>query len=315
MMGAAVYPASEQIYFRESAEYLHKMRRLGASHGEFKSTGFPTGEFSYCDMDAAYPEGKEKPSSLNNYSVNTYYCPSMCNLRSEEEKTTYPFRVFSEASERLAVSLAPILVQGLEERGMACAYTHISKGSVPIRHFIEGEAADYFDRKVRDFFFDASRRYPDDDTDVRALIWHQGESDIRHGTDSYVDALRSLWDKCKALGFTHFLIVRVGYWSNSGIADIMKAQELFCNDTPDAFILTRTASYLYHPSQPEGWFGKDPGDEFRNCRDSYFGFPNHHINEKGFHTITRYALPNLIRILWQGDAPLLEEERVSCLVE
>ncbi|MBQ7089987.1 MAG: hypothetical protein IJN82_02610, partial [Clostridia bacterium] len=61
MMGAAVYPASEQIYFQNSAEYLHKPRRFGAPCGAFKTFGFPTGEFSYMDLQAAYGDHPERP--------------------------------------------------------------------------------------------------------------------------------------------------------------------------------------------------------------------------------------------------------------
>ena len=35
MMGAAVFNAREQIYFKSSFEYLHKAKRLGAKMGEF----------------------------------------------------------------------------------------------------------------------------------------------------------------------------------------------------------------------------------------------------------------------------------------
>lgn len=54
MMGAAVYPASEQIYFEKSFEYLHKPRRMGAPMGEFKNYGFPCGEFCYKDLEKGF---------------------------------------------------------------------------------------------------------------------------------------------------------------------------------------------------------------------------------------------------------------------
>ncbi|MBQ3085048.1 MAG: hypothetical protein IJC46_06345 [Clostridia bacterium] len=312
MMGAAIYPAAEQIYFQNSAEYLHKPRRFGAPCGAFKAFGFPTGEFSYMDLQAAYGDHPERPSSLNDYAANTYFCPSMATLKSDPEKTTYHFADFSEANNTQAVSLPPILVQMLEQKGLCCAYTHIAKGSAPIRHFVEGPAADYFDQKATDFFADAAARYAEDDTSERALIWLQGESDDSKGFSYYSDALKGLWHRCKALGFTKFLIIRVGYWGNPAIADVMQAQEQFCAETPDAFILTRAASYLPFLGQPENWLG-EVGEEFSNGRDSYFGFTNQHINQKGFETVARYALPNLIRILWEQKDPILEPEQVSAL--
>ncbi len=313
MMGAAVYPAQKQIEFCRSAEYLHKPRRWGASSGEFKHYGFPTGEFSYQDLDAAYGAAKDAPSRLADYTENTYFCPSMCNLKSEEGKETFPFKHFSEADNRMAVSLAPIIVRGLEEQGLGCAYTHIAKGAVSIRHYLEGAAAAYFDRKAADFFTDAAARYAGDDTSRRALIWLQGESDLAADGAYYKQALGRLWARCKAQGFNVFLIVRVGYWEDERIAGIMQAQEEFCAETEDAFILTRACSYLHHPLEPSGWLSEDLGEEFSLCRDSYFGFPNHHINEKGFETIASFAVPNLIRTLWEGKEPLFEEEAVAAL--
>jgi hypothetical protein len=313
MMGAPVYSASEQVLLKDSPEYLHKPRRLGALRGAFKYEGFPAGEFSYRDMTAAYGEHPEEYSTLADYQNTTYFCPSMSNLQSEEEKTVYGFHFFSEATARKGVALPPFLVQGLEEKGYACAYTHIAKGGVPIRYYLEGDAAAYFDQKATDFFVDAAARWPEDDTSERILIWHQGESDRPYGTEYYKDCLRQLWERCKSLGFTRFLIVRIGFWDDEKIAEIMQAQEEFCNETPDADILTRAASFLHHPNEPQGWLEEPLGEEFTLGRDSYYGFKNDHINEKGFQTIARYALPNLIRIVWENLPPILEEERVKAL--
>lgn len=54
MMRACVYPAKEQIVFKDSFEYLHNPKRLGACIGQFKKEGFPSGEFSYIDCTVAY---------------------------------------------------------------------------------------------------------------------------------------------------------------------------------------------------------------------------------------------------------------------
>ena len=314
MMGAAVYPASEQITFQNSAEYLHKPRRLGAPCGEFKTFGFPTGEFSYIDLDAAYGSRPDQPSTLADYANNTYFCPSMANLDNDRDKSTFPFATFSEADNRAAASLPPYLVQGWESQGLACAYAHIAKGGVGIRHYLKGGAADYFDQKSTDFFADAAARYPEDDTSERVLFWLQGESDsdTLNGYETYYQALRTFWERCKTLGFTKFLIVRVGYWGDPNIAAIMRAQEDFCAETANAFILTRAGSYLHFQGEPNDWCDAT-GEEFEQGRDSFFGFGNQHINEKGFRTIARYALPNLLRILQEGKDPILEPEHITAL--
>ena len=112
MMGAAVYEASEQIYYENSYEYLHKPRRFGATIGEFKTYGFPSGEFSYKDLKLAYGDLREPEtkSSLNDYQQNCYFCPSMNNLNR-------PFADYSESTHNMASSLAPYIVNGLEEKG------------------------------------------------------------------------------------------------------------------------------------------------------------------------------------------------------
>ncbi len=314
-MGAAVYPAREQVYFENSFEYLHKPRRLGAERGAFKRYGFPVGEFSYKDLAAAYgkdADGDTK-STLSHYNENTFFCPSMANLREEEQKSCYPFSHFSEATAPMGVSMAPYIVKGLEQKGHACAYTHIAKGGVPIRYYLE-KAADYFAQKVTDFFEDCQVRFSGDDMSERVLIWHQGESDRSNGEENYLQALDVLWRRAKAMGFTKFFIVRVGYWGSDSVFDIMRAQERFCRMTPDAFIITRVASFMAWVSEDgEKGFCPDNDPEFAFCRDSFYGFENQHINQKGFEIIAKYAVPNMIRILFQGDLPVLEEERILTL--
>ena len=52
------------------------------------------------------------------------------------------------------------------------------------------------------------------------------------------------------------------------------------------------------------------GEEFDCCRDSFYGFANDHINEKGFKVIAKYAVPNIVRIL-ENKKPVLEEDLVN----
>lgn len=317
MMGASVYPASEQIYFKNSFEYLHKPKRFGKPMGNFKNYGFPSGEYSYIDLSAAYGEGGDENSvsSLNDYWNNTHFCPSMCNLQSDEEKTTYLFAHFSEALPTTSVSLAPYMVQGLEEAGYNCAFTHIAKGAVPIEHFLSGGAADYFDQKVSDFFADCEKKFPDDDTSERVLLWLQGESNANDNCVDYKNKLSLLWERAKNLGFTKFCIIRVGFWGNENITEVMRAQEEFCKETEDVYMLTRVGSYFEFKGQEvDSWFKTSMPSEFSLCRDSFYGFNNQHINEKGFKTIAKYATPNLIRVLFEGKEPILEEELIIPLL-
>ena len=138
MMGASVYPVSEQIYFNNSFEYLHKPKRFGENTGKFKNYGFTCGECSSKDLQHAYDENIDikTKSKITNYTENTYFCPSMCNLKSDNEKLTYSFKEYSEATTGVAASLAPCIVKGLEENGFSCAYTHIAKGSFKIAHYL-----------------------------------------------------------------------------------------------------------------------------------------------------------------------------------
>lgn len=318
MMGASVYPASKQVYFENSAEYLHKARRLGSASGCFKKYGFPCGEFSYKDILKAYGENQNPSikSNLDNYTLNTYFCPSMCNLASEEKKTTYPFDYYSEASAKKGVCMAPYIVKGLEDAGYASAYTHIAKGSVGIEYFIEGAAADYFDKKVTDFFEDCELAFDEDDTSERVLFWMQGENDGTKGYEYYKSSLNTLWIKAKALGFTKFFIIRAGYWGEEEIVDVMRAQEDFCRECKDAFLLTRVGSYFEYVGQKsDEWFKNNTPMNFSYCRDSFYGFPNQHINEKGFKIIAQHAVPNIVRVLFEGKEPVLEEENILRLIQ
>ena len=316
MMGAAVRPASEQVYYKNSFEYLHNPRRLGADRGEFKTYGFPTGEFVYKDMVKAYGENY-KPgmkSTLNNYSDNSYFNPSMNDIKDEETKERYSFYHFSESNLRMSVSPAPLMVKGLEDAGYACAYTHIARGGVSINYYLSGTAEERFYEKIADFFKDSEERFAGDDMSERVLFWHQGESDREMDHDTYVARLETFWERAKKAGFTKFCMIRVGFWGDENIAEVMRAQETFCAKTEDAYMVTRAASFLeWAPENPEGWICGELDDEFKMGRDSFYGFDNQHINEKGFKTIAKYAVPNIIRIVYEGSEPILEDEKINAL--
>ena len=344
MMGAAVYPPSEQIRYADSYEYLHKLRRFGEDRGDFKKTAFPAGEFSYEDMAAAYSplDDFRALSSLNAYFEHTFFCPAMSNLKDEADKSVYPFADYSEANFVASPCLPPYLVREWEARGHVCAYAHIAKGAVSIEHYFNpemlarfdrerasipgaadashrpamtGAAGAYFDEKTRDFFADSEARFPDDDLSVRALFWLQGESDAGRSEEEYLLALRLLWKQAQALGFTHFFCIRVGHWGDDAIADVIAAQERFCRETERAFMLTRVSSFMPRPGHDEsGWFVREPPEEAIACRDSHYGFPNEHYNQKGFELIASRCTPNLERVLCDQLPPILEEELLRPLV-
>jgi hypothetical protein len=239
----------------------------------------------------------------------------MANIDSDEAKTTKLFSAYSEKNCPMGTCLAPFIVKALEENGYPCCYAHIAKGGVPIRYYLNGGAAEYFDQKVTDFFKESAKKFPEDDTSDKILLWLQGESDATNSYDYYLSQLGALWQKAQKLGFNKFLIIRVGYWDIKTVSEVMRAQEDFCAQTENAYIITRVLSYFRHPTlNEEGWFKTIPSDECCNCRDSFFGFAgNNHVNEKGFKVIAQHAVPNILKIL-NGQEPALEEENILPLI-
>jgi len=350
MMGASVYPPQKELCVVRSYEYKHKPRRLGSDCGSFVPVGYPVGEFSYIDVSRAYAEDSvnaKGESTLTDYVANTYFCPAMSNLDSEANKTVLPFPSFSEATAPHGATLAPFLAEHWEKKGNACAYTHIAKGGVSIGYYMTEDmlqtfadriaacnrengtdydpqipsklrmdgAADYFLEKCKDFFADAEASFPGDTTGNKCFFWLQGETDTKDPVAVYEMKLEILWEKLKSIGFTHFFCIRVDYFGAERIDRVMQAQENFAAKHDDVYILTRAASYFTYPGQEESeWFHTPPAEEYRNCRDSFFGFDNNHINEKGFSVIASHAVENLSRVLTQGLPPVLEEENIKTLM-
>ena len=350
MMGASVYAPQRQLSIKDSYEYKHKPKRLGEKEGAFVLAGYPVGEFAYTDLDLAYRAdmvNEKRESLLSNYSDNTYFCPSMSNLKSDEEKTLYPFSAFSEATARNGATLAPFLAEAWEALGNACAYAHIAQGGVSIDYYMTDDmiadyalrldqynrengtsydaevpakhrkpgAPEYFFEKCKDFFADAEAHFAADELSNRCFFWLQGESDTKRSSAEYEIKLGIIWDRLKEIGFTHFFCIRIDYFGADNIYRVMQAQEDFVSHCQDAYMLTRIASYFTHPLQNENeWFLSPPAEECRNCRDSFFGFQNQHVNEKGFFVIATHAVKNLYRVLGQGAEPLLEKENVRLLI-
>ena len=356
MMGAAVFPPKKAISVEDCYEYKHKARRLGAERGDFVKAGYPCGEFSYIEeaMKTAYlPENtdSEGRSTLDHYTQNTYFCPSMCSFKSLEPPQMYSFEFFSESNPGSGPSMAPMFAEEWEKRGQKCAYAHIAKGNVTIAHYFNGDMMDeynrraeeynkehelklepivnknpmclgasaYFDKKVKDFFADAEERFAGDDMSNKIFVWCQGESDCVSRKDKYKTRMEVLWNHLKELGFTHFFCVRVGYWSvkvENNLHEIMQAQEEFCRENDNCYIITRAMSCMAHKDiDGKGWFTEEPTEEYQLCRDNYFGFSNAHINEKGFSVIAERVAYNAVRVLREGKEPLLEKEIVAKLVK
>ena len=95
----------------------------------------------------------------------------------------------------------------------------------------------------------------------------------------------------------------------------MKAQEEFCAENENCYIITRAMSFMLNPAaDKEGWFTEVPGDEYDGCRDSCFGFVNPHINEKGFALIAKRMADNTLRVLRQKKEPVIEKEIIAKMI-
>ena len=96
----------------------------------------------------------------------------------------------------------------------------------------------------------------------------------------------------------------------------MRAEESFTEKTKDAFMLTRAASYFNYAGQDEcDWFVSDNEEEYKFCRDSFYGFGNQHFNEKGFSVIAKHSINNLYRVLIEGKDPILEAENIKKMLK
>lgn len=349
MMGAAVYEPKYVPVLNDSFEYKHKPKRMGEESGEFTNKPFPTGEFSYIDLDLAYGKNKNKDllSSLDNYTENTYFCPGMSNYDEKIKPNGTPFNAFSESNFRIGASMAPYFAENWEKLGHSCAYSHIAKGSTKIIHYFNLEmiyeynkkireynqknnknyeeiielssmcqgASKYFDEKCTDFFNDSKTEFSDCDLGEKIFVWNQGESDASDSSFEYELKLDILWQHLKKLGFTKFAIVRVTYFGAESIINVMKAQENFCKNKKDVYMLTRIGSYFKYANRDESkWFIREI-DDHKDTRDSSFGFNNQHINEKGFRLIAMKSSQNLHRILYENRDAELEDEIIKDLIK
>lgn len=304
MMGASIFPVARSLAVRDAWEYRHKCRRFGAERGEFVPASFSCGEFSYCDLTAAYGDCRDPlvKSRLTDYSQNTFFCPAMSSRRTMDEVGNGgPCRRYSEADYPSAASFPPIFAEKWEALGHSLAYAQIAKGGVSISAYFSDDMAEeyraraedynvlhpdepplktvlspspsssaYFAEKCRDFFADSEEKFHGEDLSEKIFVWHQGESDAtRHPTAGYRILMQILRDYVQRLGFTRFAVLRVGSWGMPVTADIMRAQEEFCT-FDGGVMLTRAASFMPLYGEDESLFFTEPPKAcYRNCRDGF----------------------------------------------
>lgn len=347
MMGAAALPPTSDLDIHNSYEYKYKKRRFGKPHGEFLPVSYNVGEFAYCDIEKAYPDNDYNSlSELNNYRDNAYFVPALCNVDNINERSVIQFSEISEKTAVNAPSLPAYFVNEWEKTGRKCAIAHMAKGSTTILHYFDEEMADEYNKKIviynnscrtsyplickekvsfgaasyfceetKAFFEDAESEFCEDILKTKAFVWFQGESDAKLSEIEYRLRLEVLWDRMKQLGFTHFFCIRVGFWGdNLNLTEIMKAQERFCAENKSCHIVTRCCSFMPFPEKHKNLsYIKEPDEKYMGCRDSFLGFPNHHINEKGHIIIAKHSVANIKRILIDNESEKLEEELVANL--
>lgn len=349
MMGASVYAPVHSINTADSFEYKYSLRQRGISQtGEFVPAAHPAGEYAYRDLAEAYaPDNVDEngKSKTCNYAVTTTFVCAESNLKNEEDKSEYRFAEFSEHSFLPGASLPPIFAADWEKLGHSSLYAHIAKGSTTITHYFDDAMAEdynkrmlqyntehgtdyptdlqiddmsrdavaYFTRKTQAFFDEAAERCGAPHS--VNFVWLQGESDFELSTAEYKMRLSVLWDRLKSMGFQNFFCIRVGYWYHSCLTDVIKAQEQFCAETPDAYMATRALSLFDFPGiEQKDWFAHPVPEEYKLCRDSFYGFNNGHINEHGFEVLSPLAAQNIHRVLYLHEQPVLENENIKALL-
>lgn len=335
MMGACVLPPKHLLSVKCCLEYRYNPVHRGNANGSFVPVSYDTGEFLYHDPKAAYQNTDETGKSrLCDYEKNTYFVSALSNLDSREEKTVKPFSAYSESERNPAASLVPYFCEEWERLGETALVAHIAKGGVSADHFFSkemiaeynqfaasngfsplsgtGDAEEIYCRKCQAFFRDAEKAYPNA-CGKRVLVWNQGESDSQNSCKEYQKKLSLIWEKAQKIGFDLFLIIRTGYWFTHDTCHVMQAQEEFCKETPNAYIITRGISFMPDPhfmENPEDFYIREPAPEYSFCRDSFYGYQNSHINEKGFILAAKAAARNTYQILKEQKQPLLEEDIV-----
>lgn len=339
MMGAAHLAPVDNPVTEDALEYKYAPVLKGGERGEFVYAQNPAGDWHYIDPEVAYsPDYKDEAtgkSKMSKYSTNTYFVPA-CR---DKEKG------FSGQSEYLhypSASMPPYFAQYYSELGHPCIYAHMAKGACNILHYFTVDATEEYNRLITEYnaanktshatikvsnlsgggdAFDAkytamlrdfSELKPNTPIAHKCFVWLQGEGDT-HVYAQYKIKLQALWSHLQSLGFTHFFILRVGFWGSTSLINEIKAQTDFCEENENCYIITRAPSLIPHPSaNTSNWWISEPSEEYTDCRDSYISSTsNQHFNEKAHKIFARKSAENIDRILHQGLEPELEEENIK----
>lgn len=341
MMGAAHLEPEYDGKTYYAYEYKYANRLKGGDKGEFVYAQNPAGEFHYVDPELAYSEtyldaatGKSK---LANYSETMHFIQACrdkeAGFGGQSEFKNYP-----------AATMAPYFARYYAAMGNPCIYAHMAKGSTKIKNYFteamrvaynelitayntengtshaelaESDltgAGDAFDAKYNAMLEDYAEWAPDKTIKNKCFVWLQGESDT-HVYIEYKLKLQVLWQHLQELGFTHFFILRVGFWGSTAIINEIKAQTDFCDENENCYIVTRAPSLIPHPSATtSNWWIKEPDEEYADCRDSYLASTsNHHFNEKAHKIFAKRTADNINRVLYEGLEPILEPENLKLL--
>lgn len=149
----------------------------------------------------------------------------------------------------------------------------------------------------------------------KSVVMLQGESNHGDNEIEYKLKLQVLWEYLQTLGFERMFICRVDYFGSQDIINIMKAQEDFCNETDNVFMVTRSYSYMkYNPTTWPDWFVKTPSEKYEYCRDNFYGYSNNHINENGHNLAAKKVAYNIYRVIHKGLQPEIEDELITNLI-
>ena len=339
MMGAAHLGPSEEIITESAYEYKYAPILRGEKKGKFVYAQHPAGEWHYMDpakaYGSAYLDEATGKSKLANFLDHTYFVPASRTL----EKTILSQ---SEYDHKASPSMPPYFAKYYTEMGNGCIYAHMAKGGCQIIHYFTPDAVTEYNRLIADYnaanstsysglssssltgggnafdakYFAMLRDYAEFRPGVtiknKCFVWLQGEGD-NHNYIQYKLKLQALWSHLQSVGFTHFFILRVGYWGSYSIINEIKAQEDFCAENENCYIITRAPSLIPYPgATTSNWWKYEPSYEYNDCRDSYItNTTNNHFNEKAFKIFARKSADNIHRILHLGLEPLLEEENIK----
>ncbi len=325
MMGACDTEPKHTLKIKSSVEFKYRQKYLKRGEASFVPLDYNCGEFLYCSPKAAYPLGEEK-SDLADYQESAMFVPAMAGNKS-------PFKTYSENNYITGPCVIPYFCERYEELGESPIVAHIAKGQIKISHYfnqkmfdahnaeangkklkptaMELGASKVFEAKCKELFERAEEKF---EIGKKAFVWLQGESDWQDTEEEYRLKLEILYAKVKELGFDIFLMLRVGYWNSEGIINVIRAQEAFCKSHGDCFMASRAVSYMDNisPAPPSDWFKKN-AEVYKNCRDTYFGSHNFHINENGFMILGKELAENVHRILKLQKPPTLGEEKLAMI--